>query len=286
VNDRWPDFRTIPARASVAVFVWFTLPASVNVPTRLLHRVTFAPDTSVALLGGDAVDPWTVQSEAIGVGSAAATIAPPLRGGPWKCANGLGPYNAHTQAVTFDRGAPVVSQRFACDFQRVDSGGNILPSPFPDAITNKMFYGYGAEVLAVADGVIAALHDGVPENTPRADGRIEMPVSLSATTIAGNWIALKLKDGSYALYAHLQPLSLRVRAGQRVRAGDVLALLGNSGNAAGPHLHFQLSTEAAFNIGSGAPYRIGRDAIVRAAADVMPAPFFTPTEGTVLVFKP
>jgi murein DD-endopeptidase MepM/ murein hydrolase activator NlpD len=49
-----------------------------------------------------------------------------------------------------------------------------------------------------------------------------------------------LGQGRFALYAHLQPGSLRVKLGDKVKAGEVLALLGNSGNSDAPHLHFHL----------------------------------------------
>ena len=39
----------------------------------------------------------------------------------------------------------------------------------------------------------------------------------------------------------MQPGSVRVRVGQRVRMGQQLGLLGNSGNTTGPHLHFGLT---------------------------------------------
>jgi murein DD-endopeptidase MepM/ murein hydrolase activator NlpD len=43
------------------------------------------------------------------------------------------------------------------------------------------------------------------------------------------------------MYAHLAPHSVTVHVGDRVKAGDKLGLLGNSGNTTGPHLHFQIS---------------------------------------------
>ncbi len=42
------------------------------------------------------------------------------------------------------------------------------------------------------------------------------------------------------MYAHLQPGSLRVKFGDKVKAGQVLGLVGNTGNSSEPHLHFQL----------------------------------------------
>ena len=61
-------------------------------------------------------------------------------------------------------------------------------------------------------------------------------------------------DGLYAFYAHMQPGSLRVKVGDRVRRGQVLGLLGNSGNSSEPHLHFQIC-DANSELGSeGIPY--------------------------------
>jgi hypothetical protein len=62
-------------------------------------------------------------------------------------------------------------------------------------------------------------------------------------SLAGNHLVLAVGDGTAALLAHLRHGSLRVRAGQRVRAGDVLAQVGNSGASIVPHLHFQLLPE-------------------------------------------
>jgi murein DD-endopeptidase MepM/ murein hydrolase activator NlpD len=48
-------------------------------------------------------------------------------------------------------------------------------------------------------------------------------------------VILALGKGRFAFYAHLKPGSLRVKRGDRVREGEVLALLGNSGSSTGPH---------------------------------------------------
>lgn len=83
-----------------------------------------------------------------------------------------------------------------------------------------------------------AVGDGVPENVPLS---AERAVANSRETIGGNTVVLRLRDGVYACYAHLQPGSLKVAPGDRVRCGQALGLLGNSGNSDAPHLHFQLS---------------------------------------------
>lgn len=53
---------------------------------------------------------------------------------------------------------------------------------------------------------------------------------------AGRCVRLRHADGSETLYGHLSMIMVRV--GQRVGAGDVIGLLGASGRATGPHLHF------------------------------------------------
>ena len=52
---------------------------------------------------------------------------------------------------------------------------------------------------------------------------------------------ISLRNGHYAYYARLQPGSIRVKPCDHVRRGQVLGLLGNSGNSDAPHLHFHIS---------------------------------------------
>lgn len=285
VADHWPDMRTLRPNAGVGIWIYIELPDSALVPRTLRHRLEFQPTDSLTLLASDTAGAFSVEGATTPVGQAAVAITPPLTGGPWRCSNGLGPYNAHTQPVTYAGGRPGVSQRFACDFQKVDSAGNVLPNPFPDAIGNSMFYGYGANVLAVGDGVIAQFHDGVPENVPQASGQIRMAVPLTSATIAGNWIALELRPGVFALYAHLQPGSIRVRLGEHVRRGQILARLSDSGNAVGPHLHFQLASAPEFNVGHGLPFSFSTPAVTIIGKNAHPRDHaFTPLDGTLLTF--
>lgn len=55
-------------------------------------------------------------------------------------------------------------------------------------------------------------------------------------------------DGRSYYYAHLQEGSVAVQAGQRVRAGDLLGKVGQTGNASGPHLHFSINEGRANNV--------------------------------------
>jgi murein DD-endopeptidase len=67
-------------------------------------------------------------------------------------------------------------------------------------------------------------------------------------------VMLDLGKGNFAYYAHLQPKSIRVRVGQKVRRGQVLGLLGNSGNSTCPHLHFHVANANSPLAAEGVPY--------------------------------
>jgi murein DD-endopeptidase MepM/ murein hydrolase activator NlpD len=69
-------------------------------------------------------------------------------------------------------------------------------------------------------------------------------------------VILDLGQGRYAFYAHLQPGSLRVKLNDKVRRGQVLGLVGNSGNSTEPHLHFHVCDGNSPLASNGLPYVI------------------------------
>ena len=71
-------------------------------------------------------------------------------------------------------------------------------------------------------------------------------------------MTLRVAPGDHLLYAHMVPGSVRVREGQRVRRGQVLGLLGNSGNSSTPHLHFEVMTRPTFFPTDSLPYAFDR----------------------------
>ena|SRR5438270_10225290 len=87
--------------------------------------------------------------------------------------------------------------------------------------------------LAVADGRVTTARDGLPDNIPGHGGAFHSAVPITFKTVAGNTISLDLGGGQFAYYMHLHPKSLRVKAGDRVRSGQVLARVGDSGDASG-----------------------------------------------------
>jgi murein DD-endopeptidase MepM/ murein hydrolase activator NlpD len=75
-------------------------------------------------------------------------------------------------------------------------------------------------------------------------------------TLGGNTIVLDLGNGQFAHYFHLQPGSVRVKAGGHVMRGQPLALIGASGDAREPHLHFEITNSPKLMAGEGLPYLI------------------------------
>ncbi|MEU6047767.1 M23 family metallopeptidase [Streptomyces griseus] len=114
---------------------------------------------------------------------------------------------------------------------------------------NRAFPAFGAPLLAVADATVVRASDGRRDHLSRTslpallylmliEGNVRSIIGVHR--IIGNHVVLDLGDSTYAVYAHLQRGSLRVRPGDRVRAGQRLGRVGNSGNTTEPHLHFHL----------------------------------------------
>ena len=142
------------------------------------------------------------------------------------------------------------NQRFAIDFQiSVDVAQGQRSNHKGDGSKNSDYYAYGQDILAPADGTVVQVVDGVPENPP---GVTDIYYRF------GNAITLSIGSGEYAVLAHLQPGSAKVRVGDRVSRGQVIARCGNSGNSTAPHLHFQLSDSPTLSLASSLPAQFVR----------------------------
>lgn len=97
--------------------------------------------------------------------------------------------------------------------------------------TLQDFYCYNKPVLACADGVVETVVSHVDDN----------PIGeINTRENWGNTIVIKHTDGMYSKVSHLKPNSAKVKPGDAVKRGDILALCGNSGRSPEPHLHFQI----------------------------------------------
>src|SRR5690606_30900013 len=102
--------------------------------------------------------------------------------------------------------------------------------------------------------------------------------------VVGNAVVLDIGDGVYAVLAHLRRGSVRVRKGDRVRAGDVLGEVGNSGNSSEPHLHFHLMDRPRPGTAAGVPFafRYESDGEVRTGVPAGRRPFVPVVDETVV----
>ena len=105
-----------------------------------------------------------------------------------------------------------------------------------DGARNEQWFGYGAEVTAVAPGTVVFARDGQPDGTPKSLPRATQEPGDGA----GNNVIVEIEPGVWAFYAHLQMGSVAVEVGDQVVTGQPIGRLGNSGNSIGPHLHFGL----------------------------------------------
>jgi hypothetical protein len=253
--------------AAQAGFFWIdvVLEAGQAIPKALSHRVvTSAPEvklTAAVKSGGDGLVQTTQTGGTVPVSTRPAVlIGPPLEGAGWIAFNGCCKEVPHRRAGIPVNGVLYVSQRFAIDWIKMDANSQQSNG---DSNRNENWPTYGQKAIAVLDAKVVSVLDGLPERVPNA-----LPPDTTMQNVTGNHVILDLGRGYYAFYAHLQPGSLKVRMGDRVKRGQVLALLGNSGNTTAPHLHFHVSDGIGPLSSQGLPYVIDAFTARGVATDV------------------
>lgn len=257
------------------VLLWLGYDSTAPVPKLLGHTITyhFAPGS------GGSNQEQVVESLPVPVAAASpVVIGPPLRGGNWFAGNAPSSTSPHRQAYLLAHGRVYFPERYAIDFVRIGADGHTYAG---DPKENAGYHAYNQEVLAVADGTVVAVKDGIPDNTPGS-----LAVSITLGTIGGNCVILDISNGRYAFYAHLVPGSLRVQVGDHVRRGDVLARLGNSGNSTEPHLHFHVVNGPSGLAAEGVPYAFASFAVVPGKIDESGEDIvFRPTGGPAVPYR-
>ncbi|MCP5045601.1 MAG: M23 family metallopeptidase [bacterium] len=112
---------------------------------------------------------------------------------------------------------------FAWDFVRINEKGHVSNGP---ELENN--FAFGQPLLAPADGIVVDLHKGEPDNEPGAAKRSKK----------ANYIEIDHGNEEISRAVHLKKDSIRVSIGDKVTSGQMIALIGNSGNSEIPHLHF------------------------------------------------
>jgi murein DD-endopeptidase MepM/ murein hydrolase activator NlpD len=139
-----------------------------------------------------------------------------------------------------------VPERFAIDWVKIGEDGLLFTG---DVSKLGSYAYYGTPIHAVADGTVVNLYDDADEQVPGADAK-----DITTENIGGNMLSIDIGSGNFAFYAHMQRGSLKVKLGDRVKAGQVIGLLGNTGNSTAPHLHFHVMDGPSPLDANGLPY--------------------------------
>jgi murein DD-endopeptidase MepM/ murein hydrolase activator NlpD len=219
------------------ISLWFVVSPDA-VPDRLTHRLTLNRTASgllpVIITGGEV----TVRKDL-----APVVIGPPMHGAGWMAMETTSPFTHHFSAQITLNSVTRVPQRYAQDWVFLDPVTGQAASG--NATLARNYYGFGKEIYAVANGTVVEASDGLPD--------FETIYSASGITIAnaaGNHVIIDLGNRKYACYAHMENGSVRVKAGETVQEGEVIGLMGNSGNSDIPHLHFQVVTDTPSFLGA------------------------------------
>jgi hypothetical protein len=231
---------TLPPGGGAIAYIDLTVRSPDDVPRRLSHALSTqiepglpVPTTNTSIGGRTKV----VRTRPIRIDS-------PLAGDRWAAVIG-----AHRRSVQPVNGHLINGQRYAIDWNRLDAQDR---SAFGDTASFDSNPSYGAAVLAVGDAKVVEAVDGIPDQPPDSFTPVGPEIA------DGNVVVLKLAAGVYAGYAHLIPGTVRVQPGDRVRSGDELGLLGNSGNSDGPHLHFQIMSTPSLLDAESLPFVLRR----------------------------
>lgn len=229
------------------ITLWLTIENDNKVPSQLMHHLSVQFPNNLIPSSERKVE---LQEQVLEAGLVKVrpfnppVLGPPVESGEWVAM----PHNIFGRPVIAWDGKARVAQRYAMDLMKLGSDGKLVSG---DKDKNENYYGFGAKLIAVADGVVSYVLDGEPENIPNIGPKQE---TLTRKNFAGNVVILDIGEGLYTVYAHIKKDTIQVREGDRVKKGQVLAELGNTGNSTGPHLHFHVVDQNMIIAAEGVPY--------------------------------
>ena len=242
----------VPAGSRGVIYLEVRLPTAATV-SDLHHRLEYVPGTQTTVR--------TVDGAPVRVNRVAAVVlSAPLRGGPWAAVHSPAWERGHRRVFYAVDGRERIPGRFAIDWIKLDGEGRSGRGD-ADLVTSAL--GYGEDVLAVADAAVAATRDDVDEVARISARRKHAPDDAS-----GNYVALDVGAGRYVFYEHLKPGSIRVKPGQRVRRGEVVAALGFTGDSTGPHLHLHVADALSTLGAEGLPFVLDRFDVLGVYRDI------------------
>ena len=117
------------------------------------------------------------------------------------------------------------------------SSDHRVTQAYPDATTHVAPDSRYAVDIAMPVGTdVVAARGGIVFDIVSKNFRSGLDVELDGP--AANVIRILHDDGTYAIYAHLNTNTIRVKPGDVVERGQYIADSGNTGFSSGPHLHF------------------------------------------------
>jgi peptidase M23-like protein len=242
-----PASRTIDAGRSLLIFFDLDLGKS-KTPSKIEHSLHVIDDKSDT--HDIAIAPLPVSDEN------PIVVAPPLHG-EWIAGDSVNnrPDAAHRRAVLVDDGHAWLAQRYAIDwvqYQTVDGVRTTWKGPEDK---NDSYFCYNQPIYSVADGKVVDMADGLAENVPHSG---KYSVSIDFNNAAGNHVVVEITPNRYVLYAHMRPGTVRVKIGDKVRVGEVIGNVGNTGSSTEPHLHMHIDDRPSFLAGNGVPYEFSQ----------------------------
>ena len=153
----------------------------------------------------------------------------------------------HRRGLAPINGQLSVPQRFAIDFFMLDSQMRAWAGD-PSKVTS--YFSSRQPNIAAAAGTVVDSQDGLPNSTTLPHPPPPPPIGQTV----GNHVTVQIGRGLYVLYAHMDPHSVKVHIGDKVARGQLLGLIGTSGNSSTPHLHFQIMTTPEFFPTDSVPY--------------------------------
>jgi murein DD-endopeptidase MepM/ murein hydrolase activator NlpD len=119
-----------------------------------------------------------------------------------------------------------------------------------DEARNENFVGFGAPVMAPADGTVVEVQNDYPD-----DRKFDPAVlSKNLNLVFGNYVVIRHANGLHSILGHVKQGSVTVRPGDTIKQGQVVAAIGASGSSLFPHLHYQLQQGPDMN-SEGVPSR-------------------------------
>lgn len=237
--SRGRETRVLAAYQFAVVFLHVALAEGVAAPARITHEVT----AHLAVIGADMT--MTMGESAV-VAAPPVVLGPPLRGKRYVAADGCCDSIRHVRALLAIDGKFHLAQRFAIDWEQIDEANTLVAG---DAKAPASYHIYGKPVLAVADGAVVGARNDLQDQVPGA-----LPAGLPLDEADGNFVVLDIGSGVFVNYAHMRPGSVTVKLGDKVRRGDQIGEVGNTGNSQAPHLHLHVMDSVSPLASNGLPF--------------------------------